>query len=192
MSNEQDQSADPENLFGPPPLLRGENKALYSALHAEVERMIEPTTILERADVRDITDKIWEAQRCKRFEAAIIESACVSALAHILMPTFNLDSRKAFEAANMYYDGNPQQRKLAAQRMADYNITDEMIHAKALAQQSSHIAYIDRMITSREVTRNRLFSDIARRREASPKPNRSSVHSVSLPAPSDQEKIAFS
>lgn len=192
MSNEQDNPADPATIFGPPPLLRGENETLYVALHAEVERMIQPTNILERAEVRDIADKIWEAQRCKRLEARLIESACVSALAHIFMPTFNLDSRKAFEAANMYYDGNSQQRKLAAQRMADYNITDEMILAKALAQQSGHIAYIDRMITSREVTRNRLFSDIARRREASPKPNRSSVHSVSLPAPSDQKKIAFS
>lgn len=58
MSDEQDKPADPVDLFGPPPLLRGENEALYFALLAEVESEIKPKSILDRADVRDITDKI--------------------------------------------------------------------------------------------------------------------------------------
>ena len=57
---------------GPPALLRGESEALYAALLAEVDRMIEPKTILDRIDVRDITDKIWESQRYKRLEPRLI------------------------------------------------------------------------------------------------------------------------
>jgi hypothetical protein len=41
-----------------------------------------------------------------------------------------------------------------------------MIHAGALAQKSSAIAYIDRMIASREVARNRLLRDNERRNDA--------------------------
>jgi hypothetical protein len=54
--------------------------------------MLEPKTILDRIDVRDITDKIWETERYKRFEeVALIRSARINALAHILMPIFDLD-----------------------------------------------------------------------------------------------------
>jgi hypothetical protein len=192
MSDKQDKPADPANLFGPPPLLHGEDEALYFALQSEVESLIQPENILDRADVRDIADKIWEGHRYKRLEARLIESARVSALAHILAPTFGLNHQKAFEAANMYYGRDPAKRKLAAGLLAHYNITEEMIHAKALAQSSGAIAYIDRMINSRQVTRNRLFSDNTRRREGSPKANRSPVRSARLPAPSDQQTHTLS
>jgi hypothetical protein len=90
MSNEQNKSDDLADLVGPPALLRGEDEARYNALHAEIQRMLEPKTILDRIDVRDITDKIWEAERYKRFESRLIESARISALAHILAPIFDL------------------------------------------------------------------------------------------------------
>ncbi len=166
MSDEQDKPTNPVDFFGPPPLLRGENEALYFALQAEVESMVKPKTILDKADARDITDKIWEAQRCKRFAALLIESACVSALAHILSPIFNLDGAAGFEAANMYYGRDPQKRKLAVDLLAKHKITEEMIHAKALAQNCGQIAYIDRMIVSREIARNRLFRDHEQRNDA--------------------------
>ena len=38
----------------------------------------------------DVTDKIWEAQRYKKFEVRIIEGWRLSALAHLLMPIFEL------------------------------------------------------------------------------------------------------
>ena len=58
MSDEQNEPKESLDFFGPPPLLRGEDEALYKALLAEVERMIEPKTFLDRMDARDITDKI--------------------------------------------------------------------------------------------------------------------------------------
>ena len=90
MINEQNEPKEILDFFGPPPLLRGEDEVLYRALLSEVERMIEPKTILDRMDVRDITDKIWEAQRYKRLEPRLIESECVSALANLLVPIFDL------------------------------------------------------------------------------------------------------
>ena len=146
-------------------MIRGEDEALYNVLLAEVEQMIEPKNILDQMDVRDITDKIWEGQRYKRLEPKLIESQSVSALAHILMPIFGLDHTEAFEAANMYYGDDPLQRKAAAGCLAHYNITDEMILAKALAQSGGGIGTIDRLIAAREKSRNNLFKDHQRRRE---------------------------
>lgn len=164
MSDEQTKPTETVDFFGPPPLLRGENEMLYFALHAEVERTINPKTILDRIDVRDITDKIWEAQRYKRFEARLIESQCVSALAHILAPIFGLDHSAGFKAANMYYGRDPLDRKVTAELLSHYHITDEMILAKALAQNSGHLAHIDRLIANRERSRNNVLKDRERRR----------------------------
>lgn len=165
MSDQQNGPAESSDLFGPPPLLRGENEALYAALLAEVDSMIEPKTIMDRIDVRDITDKIWESQRYKRLEPQLIESASISALAHLLAPIFGLDHQRGFEAANMYYGRDALQRKTAAQLLSHYKITDEMILAKALAQVGGHVGNIDRLITARERSRHNVFKDYQRRRE---------------------------
>jgi hypothetical protein len=157
MSDEQNEPKESVDFFGPPPLLRGEDEALYRALLAEVERMIEPKTILDRIDARDITDKIWEAQRYKRLEPRLIESASVSALAHLLAPVFGLDHVRGFEAANMYYGQDSLQRNVAADLLSHHKITDEMILAKALAQSSSALERIDKVsYHPREVTKRRL------------------------------------
>ena len=165
MSDEQNGPTESLDLFGPPPLLRGENEALYAALLAEVDSMIEPKTIMDRIDVRDITDKIWESQRYKRLEPRLIESACVSALAHILAPIFGLDHQRGFDAANRYYSADPLKRKTTVQLLSNHKITDEMILAKALAQVGGHVGNIDRLIAARERSRHNVFKDYQRRRE---------------------------
>jgi hypothetical protein len=167
MSNEHNKSDDLADLVGPPALLCGEDEARYHALQAEIERTLAPKTILDRIDVRDITDKIWEAERYKRFESRLIESARVSALAHILAPIFDLDHKKGFEAANMYYGRDPQQRKLAAGLLSDHGITDEMILAKAAAQNDGHLGRIDVLIANRERSRNRVLKEHQHRRQHS-------------------------
>ena len=169
MSDQHNGPTESLDFFGPPALLRGESEALYAALLAEVDRMIEPKTILDRIDVRDITDKIWESQRYKRLEPRLIESACVSALAHLLAPLFELDHARGLAAATMYYSPKAHERKLAVQLLSDHKITDEMILAKALAQVDSHIGSIDRLIAARERSRHNLFKDYQRRRESAAK-----------------------
>jgi hypothetical protein len=48
MTDQKNDPAESLDFFGPPPLLRGENEALYAALLAEVNSMIEPRTIMDR------------------------------------------------------------------------------------------------------------------------------------------------
>jgi hypothetical protein len=53
------------DLFGPPPLMRGEDLARYNRLYAAVEHQIQPKDFFDRCLVRELTDKHWEQQRCK-------------------------------------------------------------------------------------------------------------------------------
>lgn len=63
-----DSILDPQmcDLFGEPPLLKGEDKERYLRLLALVEDQIRPKTIFEKMLVRDLTDKYWEQLRCKQ------------------------------------------------------------------------------------------------------------------------------
>ena len=57
-----EKSTDPvDDLFGEPPLLKGEDKA-HMRLRAAVEAEIEPTGFFERMNVIDQTNKLW--RRC--------------------------------------------------------------------------------------------------------------------------------
>ena len=54
-----------EDLFGPPPLIKGEDAARYWRLHAAVTYEIKPETVLAKILVREFVDKLWQQQRYK-------------------------------------------------------------------------------------------------------------------------------
>ena len=190
MSNKQ-KKFDLADLVGPPALLAGEDEARYNALHAEIGRMLEPKTILDRIDVRDITDKIWETERYKRFESRLIESARICALAHILMPIFDRDHSAGLDAANRYYGRDSQKRKTTAELLTAHGITDEMILAKAAAQSDGHLGRFDMLISNRERSRSRILREHQHRRQHSAKPaemneRKANGHALATPNAGDQ------
>ena len=85
MSDTKPPTVNFAKLIGPPALLPGEDATQYEALRAEVRKCFEPKSVLDEANVSDVTDKIWEAQRYKRFEVRILEGSRLSALAHLLL-----------------------------------------------------------------------------------------------------------
>jgi hypothetical protein len=136
------------------------------------ENALNPRMVLDEAIVTDFTDKIWEARRYKKFEVRLIEGSRLSALAHLLMPLFELDSSKAFEAACMYFGRDESRSKMARDLMSKHNITEEMIDAKALGMQCSPISFIERMVSNRETSRNALLREHERRQRRAARQSR--------------------
>ena len=55
-----------DSIFGPPPVLKGEDPQAYAALFANVSRTVRPKDFLEKIWVRDAVDLTWEIFRwCK-------------------------------------------------------------------------------------------------------------------------------
>ena len=75
-----------DDLFGEPPLMKGENRDRYFRLLAAVSHQIQPKTFFDKLLVRELTDKTWEQQRCKHSVAALVEGAYIEALASLLGP----------------------------------------------------------------------------------------------------------
>ena len=159
-------------LIGPPALLQGEDAAQYEALRVAVSECFEPKNILDEAVVTDVTDKIWEAQRYKKFEVRLIEGSRLSALVHLLMPIFDLDHLLSTTTALEYFGQNQDRSKRVRKLMAAHNITEEAISAKALAMQAGQISYIERMVSNRETSRNALLREHERRQRRAARQSR--------------------
>jgi hypothetical protein len=48
------------NIFGPPPILEGEDAGAYDELLAQVSNGVKPTDVFEEIWIRDIVDLAWE------------------------------------------------------------------------------------------------------------------------------------
>src|SRR5215831_17869414 len=56
-------------LFGPPPLLEGEDAAAYDDLLVRISGAVKPTDIFEEIWIREIVDLVWGAFRLRRLKA---------------------------------------------------------------------------------------------------------------------------
>lgn len=84
MSDDQKGSTTFDDLFGPPPLMKGEDKARYFRLLAAVTHDFKPQTIFDKIYVREFTDKLWQQQRCKQSEVSLVEAFYIEAMASCL------------------------------------------------------------------------------------------------------------
>jgi hypothetical protein len=60
------------DLFGPPPLIEGEDAAAYDELLLRISAAVKPADILEDIWVREIVDLVWSAFRLRRFKTSPI------------------------------------------------------------------------------------------------------------------------
>src|SRR5262245_32620171 len=61
-----------DSIFGPPPILPGEDKSAYEALIRRVTADVKPADIIEKMWVRDIVDLTWEILRWRRIKKTLV------------------------------------------------------------------------------------------------------------------------
>ncbi len=158
------------DLFGPPPLIRGEDVTRYWRLNAAVEDDIKPKDFFDKVRVRDTTDKLWERQRCKSSAAALVESFKIEALESLLRPfvpppTMSFGEDAETVMARDYFSGHAGGKRLEEITclLEIHGITPEQIHAKAMQLCGNAIAMFNRMEAHCEKSLRTLRKDNARR-----------------------------
>jgi hypothetical protein len=154
------------DLFGKPPLIKGEDEAHYLSLRDAFEEDIKPKTFSERMKVNDLTNKYWERLRLQRFSAALIEGACIEALASLLRPFVSEapDMKDApNDIARFYYVGQAGAKKRAILYVEECGITNDQIFALAMQMRGAGLLLIDRMDNNRENACRILRKEIERR-----------------------------
>jgi hypothetical protein len=146
-------------VFGPPPLVGGEDAAAYEALLARVAGAVAPADVLEEMWVRDMVDLAWEAQRLRRLQAALLTGAAHDGLAVVLTPLLGLTG--AHDLAAQWAAGKRRALRRARALLAAAGLGENAVAAQTLAARIGDFDRIDRMIMQAESRRAAALREIA-------------------------------
>jgi hypothetical protein len=161
-------------LYGPPPLIEGEDGAVYDELLARISGAVKPSDILEEIWVRDIIDLVWDTLRLRRLKASLINAAAAAGLERVQRsfrhqgsaqhePPSSLQPSPVAEVAS-----ESTSRDRAAirrdQLLASAGLTMDEVMAQALSIKIDDVERIDRMIMTAEARRNAALRELDRHR----------------------------
>jgi hypothetical protein len=184
-------------IFGPPPLLKGEDAAAYNDLLMRVSGHLKPSDIFEEIWVREIVDLIWESLRWRRHLASFLATAIPRVLERILKPIAQnqpevprdssfIGKLRAAEAslnagstlAAAWAVGDRAAIERVNALLASAGLTMDNVIAQATASELDKIERFNRLIASAEGRRNALLREIEHHRAPFAQRLRSEVHNI--------------
>jgi hypothetical protein len=165
-------------LFGPRPLIEGEDTAGYDELLAGISGAVKPSDILEEIWVRDVVDLVWDTWRLRRLKANLMNAAACQGLQRVLCTLLD-DNDSEYDLPRMSFERDPAEtlaRKWARrdrdaikqvdQLLAAARMTMDTVMAQTLSLALNDIERIDRMIMTTEARRSAILREIDRHRAA--------------------------
>jgi hypothetical protein len=149
-------------LFGPPPLLEGEETAAYDELLVRISGAVNPADIFEEIWVRDLVDLVWEALRLRRLKASLMTATAYRGLEQILKPLVGFLEEEGLAKAWAARDQSAIKR--VDKLLASAGLTMDAVMAQTLSISLDDIERIDRMIATAEVRRNAILREVDRHR----------------------------
>ena len=108
-------------LFGPPPLIEGEDAAAYNQLLARVCAAVKPVDIIDEIFIADVVPSEWEVLRLRRLKWSLIRAPALEALADFLGENLDYDLYSedfADDLAKILQDNLPEDQAEDAQTLA--------------------------------------------------------------------------
>jgi hypothetical protein len=149
-------------LFGPAPLLEGEDSAAYDELLARISSTIKPADILEEMWVRDVVDLSWENFRLRRLKSNLLNAnahrGLKTVLESITSPGVAILLPQKWAARDA--DAIEQVDEL----LASSDLTMDAVMAETLSYIIDDFERIDRLIMHTEARRNAILREVDRYR----------------------------
>jgi len=149
-------------LFGPSPLLVGEDTAAYDELLARVSGAVKPADVLEEIWVRDVVDLVWETFRLRRLKTSLLNANAYKGLRGILLTVFS--TKNAGMIPQQWAQRDRDAIKQVDKLLASADMTMDAVMAETLLLRIDAIERIDRMIMGAEARRNVALREIDRHR----------------------------
>ncbi len=154
-----------KSLLGPAPLIEGEDRGAYDALHREIHAAVSPKDAIEEIWVRDVVDLLWETLRLRRLKVTLMRADAHEGLAKILTPLVpNVFERNKLVSDWVRKDQAGVEAVNAILQAA--GIDAGTIAAQTFAVRLDAFERIDRLLSHVESRRNAILREVQRRREA--------------------------
>ena len=108
-------------LFGPPPLIEGEDAAAYDQLLARICAAVKPVDIIDEIFIADVVPSEWEVLRLRRLKWSLIRAPALEALQDFLGENLGYDLYSedfADDLAEILQDNLPEDQVDFAQTLA--------------------------------------------------------------------------
>jgi hypothetical protein len=155
----------PEDFFGPPPLIGGEDPVAYDALTRKVTADVQPRDTIEKLLIRDFVDLAWEVFRLRRLKANVLktgEDIGIDTFIRRLLP--NDDS--AYDLSEEWTACKPRALRRVSNLLTKAGVTADAVVGETLVARLDDVERIDRLIASAEARRNNALREIDRHRSA--------------------------
>jgi hypothetical protein len=158
-------STDLKIVFGPPPLLKGENLKAYNQLLASVTDSVTPADSFEEIWTNDVVHETWEIVRWRRAKAAQVNSAMREAVEKLLIGGRLKQPLEAKLLAEAWAAGKPSDVKRVEGFLASGGLTIDSVQARAMELNLKDIDHLDRWTTAAEIRRSNTLREIDRHRD---------------------------
>ena len=163
-------------VYGPTPLIRGEDYRAYDLLTASVVAALHPEDAIENMLVQDVIDQHWEIQRLRRFKPSLYATKASTALEALLEPILGSAAATELISRSQAHDQNALDE--VATHLATLEASRDDIAALTLSHNFSLFEGIDRMITNAEIRRSMALQELNRHRSAFRKNARSGKEDI--------------
>ena len=171
-----DRSAARFALFGPPPLIKGEDAAAYDDLLVRISAGVKPADILEDIWVRDVADFTWEIFALRRLKVNLLTATSHKAVKAVLLPIIGY--LEADTLASDWAAQKPSAIKRVNKILNSAGLTMDAVIAQTLLENLDFVERIERMITIKESCRNATLREIDHHRATLAHALRATVHQL--------------
>ena len=167
------------DLLHDAPLMAGEQVADYEALRMSVIREINPSTLIEQIAARELLSLVWEERRLRRLREAYINRNLESDLQSKLETLVRNDDASVEEVEKLdtsyrnysmhltrYYLAKDAEAVSEVTRLlSEANVSIDEIVSQVFVRHIKNIQNFEHLITNTVQHRNRLISDLERRKD---------------------------
>jgi hypothetical protein len=162
-------------LFGPPPLINGEDSNSYKKLEALICGVVKPADILEHIWVRDVIATSWEVLRLRQLQANLMQAHAYRGMGETLLPLVGVLKAQTLAEA---WARKPSAVEEINEALASAGLSMETVMANILSFKLDEFERIGRMVTVAEARRSAALQEIERHRETLGKKLRQAVQEL--------------
>lgn len=157
-------SRDRRKLFGPAPLLPGEDKAAFEAFLAQAKDVIRPADFIEEILLHDYVYETWEFRQVRQALQGLVSTAVTRALQGRLLMSSNLKEGRVDALITLWRAGDAAAIEQIEEILSHANFTFEVVYAQAYQDELRDIERLNHLAAIIERRRNAVLQEIERRR----------------------------
>jgi hypothetical protein len=156
----------PAEIFGPLPLIAGEDSTRYDEFVARLFAAVRPKDVIEEMVVRDVAHHDWEMRRLRRLKTGLFASGLQASLVAKLLSAPKITESKARDLAQRYVAGDASAAKEVDKILASVGLSIDAATANTMTARMHDFEAIERLIASAEARRHAALRELERRRSA--------------------------